>query len=91
MKTLPQMLRELAKPEVVEFAVASDRLPCVKIGDQYHPVEVGALVPPRPTKLMDPRPNRARVMQSADVFVDKDGIVYSTDMNSGLYIMEYNG
>ncbi|HLK37533.1 MAG TPA: PilT/PilU family type 4a pilus ATPase [Polyangiaceae bacterium] len=45
MKTLQEMLRELAKPEVVEFAVASDRLPCVKIGDQYHPVDDT----PRPT------------------------------------------
>jgi hypothetical protein len=63
----------------------------IDIRDQYHPVEVGALVPPPPAKLVDPRPNRARVMQSVDVFVDKNGILYSTDMNAGLYIMEYNG
>jgi hypothetical protein len=31
------------------------------------------------------------VMQSVDVFVDRNGIVYSTDMNAGLYIMEYKG
>jgi twitching motility protein PilT len=39
MKTLQQMLRELARPEVGEFAVASDRLPCVKMGDQYQPID----------------------------------------------------
>jgi len=39
MKTLQQMLRELARPEVSEFAVASDRLPCVKIGDKYEPID----------------------------------------------------
>jgi hypothetical protein len=61
------------------------------IRDQYHPVEVGALVPPPPAKMIDPRPNRPRVMQSVDVFVDRNGIVYSTDMNAGLYIMEYKG
>jgi twitching motility protein PilT len=33
------MLRELARPEVTEFAVASDRLPCVKIGDRFEPVD----------------------------------------------------
>ena len=38
MKTFDQMLRELARPDVIEFAVASDRLPCVKIGSKYEPV-----------------------------------------------------
>jgi twitching motility protein PilT len=33
------MLRELARPDVTEFAVASDRLPCVKVGDKYEPVD----------------------------------------------------
>jgi hypothetical protein len=61
------------------------------IRDQYHPVEVGAMVPPAPAHLVDPRPNRPRVLHSADVFVDKNGIVYCTDFNAGLYIMEYQG
>jgi twitching motility protein PilT len=39
MKTLAQLLRELTRPDVVEFAVASDRLPCVKVGDKYEPVD----------------------------------------------------
>jgi twitching motility protein PilT len=39
MKTLQQMLRELARAEVAEFAVASDRLPCVKVGETYEPVD----------------------------------------------------
>jgi twitching motility protein PilT len=39
MKTLQQMLRELARPEVSEFAVASDRLPCIKVGDKYDPID----------------------------------------------------
>jgi hypothetical protein len=60
-------------------------------GDQYHPREVGALVPPQPTRMMDRRPNRARVIQSADVFVDAAGLIYSTDYNGGLYILEFGG
>ena len=40
------------------------------IRDQYRPSEVGAWVPPAPARMMDHRPNRARVIQSADVFVD---------------------
>lgn len=39
MKTFDQMLRELARADVIEFAVASDRLPCVKIGNKYEPVD----------------------------------------------------
>ena len=61
------------------------------IRDQYRPAEVGALVPPSPARLMDHRPNRACVIQSTDVFVDRNGIVYCTDYNAGLYIMEYLG
>ena len=61
------------------------------IRDQYRPVEVGAWVPPAPTRMMDHRPNRAQVIQSADVFVDRAGLIYATDYNAGLYIMEYGG
>ena len=55
------------------------------------PVEVGAWVPPAPARMMDHRPNRARVIQSADVFVDAAGLIYSTDYNAGLFILEYGG
>jgi hypothetical protein len=61
------------------------------IRDPFRPEEVGALVPPAPTRMADHRPNRARVIQSADVFVDAQGLIYSTDYNAGLYILEYGG
>ena len=61
------------------------------IRDQYRPNQVGAWVPPAPARMMDRRPGRARVIQSADVFVDKNGLVYSTDYNAGLFILEYGG
>jgi hypothetical protein len=61
------------------------------ISDPKKPVEVGTFVPPAPEKLMDRRPNRARVIQSADVFVDKAGLIYATDYNGGLYILEFGG
>lgn len=62
------------------------------IRNQYQPKEVGALVPPAPKKLIDPRPGRPVVLHSADVFVDRNGIVYCTDWSgAGLHIMEYLG
>ena len=61
------------------------------IRDQFRPNEVGAWVPPAPARMMDQRPNRSRVIQSADVFVDTSGLIYSTDYNAGLFILEYGG
>lgn len=61
------------------------------VADRYAPREVAALVPPVPDQLMDTRPGRPKVIQSADVFVDAEGIVYSTDYNGGLYVMELLG
>jgi hypothetical protein len=61
------------------------------ISDAYRPKEVAALVPAAPTALMDPRQNRSLVIQSADLFVDAQGLVYVTDYNAGLSILEYTG
>jgi hypothetical protein len=61
------------------------------ISNPFVPKEVGALVPPRPATLADTRPNRARVIQSADVFVDAKGLIYATDYNAGLYVLEFDG
>jgi hypothetical protein len=61
------------------------------IGDPYRPKELGALVPPKPARLVDPRPNRAQVVQSADTCVDAAGLIYATDYNGGLYIVELGG
>jgi hypothetical protein len=61
------------------------------IRDQYRPIEIAAWVPPAPARMMDHRSGRARVIQSADVFVDGNGLVYSTDYNAGLFILEYGG
>ncbi len=38
MKTFDQMLHELGRTDVIEFAVASERLPCLKIGNKYEPI-----------------------------------------------------
>ena len=61
------------------------------ISDAFAPKDVGAWVPPQPVRLADTRPNRARIVQSADVFVDSAGLIYITDYNAGLYILEYQG
>jgi hypothetical protein len=59
------------------------------IEDQFRPREVAHYVPPNPTRMMDPRPNRPQVIQSADCFVDRNGLMYLTDPNAGLNILQF--
>lgn len=61
------------------------------IRDQYAPVEVGALVPPPPPRMMDGKSGRDPVIQMCDVFVDSNGLVFTTDHHAGLCIVEFNG
>jgi hypothetical protein len=61
------------------------------IADQFRPREVAFYVPPNPAKMMDPRPNRPQVIQSADCYVDKSGLMYLTDPNAGLNILQFEG
>ncbi len=61
------------------------------IDDPFRPREIAYFVPPDPERMMDPRPGRAQVIQSADCYVDPQGVVYITDSNAGLYIAQFEG
>ena len=61
------------------------------ISNAHRPAEVAAFVPPAPNRLVDHRPNRHKVIQSCDVWVSADGLIYSNDYNGGLFILEYQG
>ena len=61
------------------------------IGNPFQPHEVGYFVPPNPERMMDPRPNRPQVIQSCDCFVDPQGVMYLTDSNAGLNILQFDG
>ena len=61
------------------------------ISDPYHPELRGTLVPGAPARLVDPRPNRPRVIQTADVYVRPDGVLFCTDYNAGLISAHYQG
>ncbi|WP_233961540.1 LVIVD repeat-containing protein [Pectobacterium versatile] len=61
------------------------------ISNPNQPKETGALVPAAPDRMVDKRPGRPQIIQSCDVFVDANGIIYSTDYNAGLSIIEYRG
>jgi hypothetical protein len=61
------------------------------VEDPFRPREVGYYVPAGPERMIDPRPNRPRVIQAADCYVDRDGLVYVTDSNAGLNILRFEG
>ena len=67
----------------------------VRVFDTRNPLrpeEVGYYVPSGDIEnWLDTRPNRPRVAHSADVFVDAEGLIYVTDFNAGLHILEYKG
>jgi hypothetical protein len=61
------------------------------IRNQFEPKEVAYFVPPPPEKIVDQRPNPVKVIQSCDIYVDPNGVMYLTDTNAGLYILQYEG
>jgi hypothetical protein len=61
------------------------------IRNQFEPEEVAFYVPPPPERIVDQRPNPAKAIQSCDVYVDTNGVMYLTDTNAGLYILQYDG
>jgi hypothetical protein len=61
------------------------------IENAFQPREVGYFVPPNPTRMFDPRPDRPQVIQSCDCFVDRNGLMYLTDSNAGLNILQFEG
>jgi hypothetical protein len=67
----------------------------VRVFDTRNPLrpeEVGYYVPSGDIEnWLDTRPNRPRVAHSADVFIDAQGLMYVTDFNAGLHILEYKG
>jgi hypothetical protein len=61
------------------------------IKDQFAPKEIAYWVPPAPARLIDPRPNTALAAKSADIYVATDGLLYVSDWNAGIHVLQYEG
>ena len=61
------------------------------IKDAFAPKEVAWWAPPAPKKMIDPRPKVTLAAKTADLFVMPDGLMYVTDWNAGLNVLQYEG
>ena len=61
------------------------------IRDQFAPKEIAYWIPPAPVKLIDPRPNMARSAMTCDCYVTPNGLMYVSDWNAGLHVLQYQG
>ena len=61
------------------------------ISNAYRPEEIGYFVPPQPTVWAEPLRGRAKIRHTSDVFVSQDGLIYITDYDAGLYILQWKG
>jgi hypothetical protein len=61
------------------------------IANPFRPEEVGYFVPPQPTVWREPLRGRAKMRHTADLWVSRDGLMYVTDYDAGLYILQWKG
>ena len=61
------------------------------IKDAFAPNEVAYWVPPPPRKMIDPRPKVTLAAKTADLYVTTDGLIFATDWNAGLNVLQYVG
>ena len=61
------------------------------IANPYRPEEIGYFVPPQPATWREPMRGRAKMRHTADLFVSKEGLIYATDYDAGLYILQWKG
>ena len=61
------------------------------ITNAFAPREIASWVPPVPPKLIDPRPNVGLAAKTCDVYVTTDGLMYVSDWNGGMHVLQYEG
>lgn len=81
----------LAKSDLIFATYHNAGLRVYDIANAFQPKEIAFYVPPAPERIMDPRPNTPKVVQSCDVFVDAEGLIFMTDANAGLHVLQYEG
>jgi hypothetical protein len=61
------------------------------ISDAFAPKETAWWIPPAPARLVDPRPNVALAAKTCDAYVTPEGLIYVSDWNAGMHVLQYEG
>ncbi|PYQ73914.1 MAG: hypothetical protein DMG04_12140 [Acidobacteria bacterium] len=81
----------LRSEEIIFATYNNAGLRVFDIRDAFAPKEIASWVPPVPQKLIDPRPNVGLAAKTCDVYVTTDGLMYVTDWNGGMHVLQYEG
>jgi hypothetical protein len=61
------------------------------ISNPFRPEEIGYYVPPTPQKWFEPMRGRTKALHTGEILVASDGITYTTDYDTGLTILQWEG
>ena len=61
------------------------------IRDAFAPEEIACWIPPAPERLIDPRPNVSLAAKTCDAYVLPDGLMFVSDWNAGMHVLQYEG
>jgi hypothetical protein len=61
------------------------------IRDAFAPKEIAFWVPPAPARLIDPRPRVSLAPKTCDVYVTPEGLMFVSDWNAGMHVLQYEG
>jgi hypothetical protein len=59
--------------------------------DPFAPKEIAYWVPPAPQRLIDPRRNVSLAAKTCDVYVTPEGLMFVSDWNAGMHVLQYEG
>lgn len=61
------------------------------IRDAFAPKEIASWIPPAPKRLIDPRPKVSLAAKTCDAYVTPEGLMYVSDWNAGMHVLQYEG
>src|SRR6266436_841578 len=61
------------------------------IKDAFAPKEIASWIPPTPKRLIDPRPNISLAAKTCDAYVTPEGLMFVSDWNAGMHVLQYEG
>jgi hypothetical protein len=61
------------------------------IKDAFAPEEIAYWIPLAPERPIDPRPNVSLAAKTCDVYVTPEGLMFVSDWNAGMHVLQYEG